>query len=123
MDARGCSLGRNGDVVVACWRVVDRCERVVSELAEDVVGASAEFAGDPSLVVAGASATSTRASDARRASRMGWFGLQIAGFRTSIGLTQYTLKRVRGWGPDGDDAAPSGAPARVRAIAAALGTR
>ena len=43
---RGCWLGRNSDDLVACWRVVECCERVVSEFAEDVVRAPAEFARD-----------------------------------------------------------------------------
>src|SRR5207253_8824832 len=46
-DARtGSSLGRNTDDLVVCRRVVERCERVVSEFAEDVVRAPAEFARD-----------------------------------------------------------------------------
>ncbi len=43
---RGCWLGRNRDDLGGCWRFVDCCERVVSEFAEDVVCAPAEFAGD-----------------------------------------------------------------------------
>src|SRR5829696_10436926 len=42
----GCCSGRNGDEFLAWGRVVECCERVVSELAEDVVRAPAEFALD-----------------------------------------------------------------------------
>jgi hypothetical protein len=44
--AHGLFVGGGALDVVGCWRVVDGCERVVSEVAEDVVCAPAEFAGD-----------------------------------------------------------------------------